>query len=44
MQHPDTTGLNQVVLEIAVDKKKQKVNSIKLSGNEALSDFKVKWL
>ncbi len=44
LQHPDTTGSNQVVLEIAVDKKeKLKVNNIKLSGNEALSDHKVKW-
>lgn len=44
LQHPDASGSNQVILEIAVDKKeKQKVNSIKLSGNEALSDFKVKW-
>lgn len=39
MQHPDTTGSNQVVLEIAVDKKeKQKVNSILLTGNEALTN------
>ena len=43
LQHPDTTGLNQVVLEIAVDKKeKLKVNSITLTGNEALSDRQVK--
>ena len=39
LQHPDTTGNNQVTLEIVVDKKeKLKVNNINILGNEALSD------
>ena len=43
LQHPDTAGQNQVILEIAVDKKeKLKVNSIIIDGNEALSDRRVK--
>jgi len=44
MQRPDPTQKNQVVLEIEVDKKeKLKVNSINITGNEALSDRKLKW-
>lgn len=44
MQRPDTTQKNQVILEIAVDKKeKLKVNSINIEGNKALSDQKLKW-
>ncbi len=43
IQHPDTSGRNQVVLEIVVDKKeKLKVNNISIEGNEALSDFTLK--
>ena len=43
IQHPDTTGRNQVVLEIAVDKKeKLKVNNINIVGNETLSDRTLK--
>jgi outer membrane protein insertion porin family len=43
VQHPDTTGKNQVVLEIIVDKKeKLKVNNISIAGNESLSDRTLK--
>lgn len=43
LQHPDTTGKNQVVLEIVVDKKeKLKVNNINIEGNIALSDLSLK--
>jgi len=43
-QRPDTTQRNQVILEIAVDKKeKLKVNSILIEGNEALTDNQLKW-
>src|SRR5690554_139777 len=43
LQHPDTTGKNQVVLEIVVDKKeKLKVNNINIEGNVALSDRTLK--
>ena len=43
LQHPDTTGRNQVILEILVDKKeKLKVNNINITGNEALSDRTLK--
>ncbi len=44
MQRPDPAQKNQIVLEIEVDKKeKLKVNQINITGNEALSDFKLKW-
>ncbi|MDR0422564.1 MAG: BamA/TamA family outer membrane protein [Proteiniphilum sp.] len=43
MQRPDSVRKNQVILEIAVDKKeKLKVNSINIEGNYALSDSKLK--
>ena len=43
LQHPDSTGKNQVILEIFVDKKdKLKVNNIKITGNQALSDRTLK--
>ena len=43
IQHPDTTGKNQVILEILIDKKeKLKVNNIQIAGNEALSDRSLK--
>ncbi len=42
-QRPDSTQKNQVVLEVDVDKKeKLKVNSIEITGNEALSDNQLK--
>ncbi|ULB35291.1 MULTISPECIES: outer membrane protein assembly factor BamA [Proteiniphilum] len=43
MQRPDATQKNQVILEIAVDKKEKiKVNSIRIEGNKALSDNQLK--
>lgn len=44
MQRPDSTQRNQVILEIAVDKKEKiKVHQINIVGNEALSDRTLKW-
>ncbi|MFT3740513.1 MAG: POTRA domain-containing protein [Breznakibacter sp.] len=43
-QKDDTTKVNQVILEITVDKKdKVKVNELTFEGNEVLSDFKAGW-
>ncbi|HBK31998.1 MAG TPA: outer membrane protein assembly factor BamA [Porphyromonadaceae bacterium] len=44
LQHPVPNQKNQVILEIAVDKKeKLKVNRINIEGNEALTDNQLKW-
>lgn len=44
MQRPDPTQANQVVLEVNVDKKeKLKINSINITGNEAITDNQLKW-
>ncbi len=44
MQRPDVSGKNQVILDIEVDKKEKiKVRKINLSGNENISDAKLKW-
>ncbi len=43
-QRPDISAKNQILLEINVDKKgKIKVNKINITGNESLSDRKLKW-
>ncbi len=44
IQRPDPSGRNQVILDIDVDKKEKiKVRKINLSGNENISDRKLKW-
>ena len=44
MQRPDVSAKNQVILDIEVDKKEKiKVSKINISGNENISDRKLKW-
>lgn len=44
MQRPDVSARNQVILDIEVDKKEKiKVNKINITGNENISDRKLKW-
>ena len=44
MEKPDSENKNQVILDIAVDKKEKiKVNSLNFIGNEALKDSKLAW-
>ena len=44
MEKPDPENKNQVILDIAVDKKEKiKVNSINFIGNEAVKDGKLAW-
>jgi len=43
-QRDDTTAVNQVIMEITVDKKdKVKVNSLTFEGNEVMTDFECGW-
>lgn len=44
MEKPDPAGKNQVILDIAVDKKEKiGVNSLNFIGNEAIKDNKLAW-
>ena len=44
MERPDPEHPNQVILDIAVDKKEKiKVNSLNFIGNEAIKDSKLAW-
>ncbi len=44
MEKPDPNNKNQVILDIAVDKKEKiKVNSLNFIGNEAIKDSKLAW-
>ncbi len=44
LQKDDTTKVNQVIMDITVDKKdKVKVKSLEFEGNSVISDFKLSW-
>jgi len=44
-QRDDTTAVNQVIMEVTVDKKdKVKVNTLTFEGNEVMSDFECGWV